>query len=85
MNDAERYQRDFDDLMLRTARKAEHARLLAGAERVNKLIEEAAQVGIGHDSAWKIVVDNEGPDDDPRGLLQGLQALQTEIERRNST
>lgn len=59
--------------------------MLAGAERLEKLIQDAADVAIDHTAAWRVIVQDEGPDEDPHGLLKGITALQAEIECGRST
>ena len=76
MNDAERYQRDFDEIMRETEERAKYARHLHGVESLEELFAAAAQVGIDHRSALEII------GLDPTDAKAGFRALIAEVGRR---
>jgi hypothetical protein len=75
---AERYQREFDELMRLTELRAQRAARLQGVGNLEQLFDAAKRVGINQISAWSIV---ERDPSDPKG---GISALFDEIRARSA-
>ncbi|MGA2716844.1 MAG: hypothetical protein ABSG41_27460 [Bryobacteraceae bacterium] len=73
---AERYQREFDEIMRRTELHAERAARLHGVDNLEQLFEAAKRVGIDQSSVWKII------ERDPSDTKSGLLARIGEIRER---
>jgi hypothetical protein len=79
LSDAERYQREFDDLMHRTQLQAARAAHLQGVDNLEQLFEAAKRAGLDQVAAWRIVERNQP--DAKSGVLALIEAVR---ERSNA-
>ncbi len=77
MGDAERYQKEFDAILLDTEDRAKRAEHLQGVDRIEQLFARAAQLGISQSESWRII---EKMPSDPKA---GVAALIEEIRKRS--
>jgi hypothetical protein len=76
VRNSERYQRELDVILRETGDEAKRASHLLGIAQIEQLFEAAAQCGISHAQAWRII---EANPEDPRS---GVLALIEEVQER---
>ncbi len=79
-SDAERYQREFDDLMRRTELQATRAAHLQGVDNLEHLFEAARRAGIDQTAAWRIIERNQP--DAKSGVLALIEAVREQSNPR---
>lgn len=81
MTDAERYQKEFDQILKDTELRALRAESLRNIETLEQLFNAAKIVGIDNAAAWKTI---ETAPSQREGLLALINAVRTKREKRRA-
>ena len=74
MRDVKRYQRELDLIFRETEDRAKRASYLHGVDRIEHLLQLAAQRGISQVESWRII--DQSPKDPKSGLLALIEKVQ---------